>query len=219
MNFMHVAIMVTILLVAMISSMVYYGSRGKKKMGELFTLVADGIGGTVVQKNRMHYPHLTARVKGRPVQMFVHLSEGHRKTSDIMYLVLSTPLTLPSTTLVVTEGFFEVAEGKGPFNEVAGDYLKEIMPGHYVYAEDEDQTIPLFEDGSLARALTPLSRFPNIVLGPDAITAGKPYGGAGDLSPDRVIGEMEKLVDMADLLDQPQKNKKGKKAKKAAASL
>ena len=211
MNFVHVAIMVAILLVVMVASMVYYGSRGKKKMGELFAAVAGKINGTVVQKNRLYYPHLSAHIKGRPVQMFVHLSEGHRKTSDIMYLVLSTPLCLASATLVVKEKFFEVAEGKGPFNEVAGDYLENLMPGHYVYAEDEDKTQPLFADGSLIQALLPLARYPHIVLGPDAITVGKPYGGAGDLAPEKVTAELEKLTAVAALLDKP------KKIKKAAA--
>lgn len=214
MTLVHVAVMTAILLAAMASSMLYYGSRGKKKMRTLFDAVSAQLGGQVRQKNRLHYPHLAAEVDGRPVEMFFHLSEGHRRTSDIVYLVLSTPISLPAPTLVVQEGFFAASAGKGAFNDVAGDYLADLMPGHYIYATDEAHTASLFEDGELAKALASLNRYANIVLGPDAITVGKPYGGALDLVPERIVGDFEKLVALARLLDR----KPAPATKKAAAT-
>ena len=194
MSFLHIAIMVAILLGAMVASMLYYGSRGKKRMGIEFRALAEVLGGTVVQQNRMYYPHLSATVNGHPVELFFHLSEGHRKTSDFIYLVLSTPVAFTSSTLVVTEGFFTAKEDKGDFNEVAGDYLADMMPGRYIYATDEAATASLFRDHALAQGLAPFSRYANIVLGPDAITAGKPYGGAPDLALERLREDLENLV-------------------------
>lgn len=197
MSFVNVAIMLAILLVAMVASMVYYGSRGKKKMGELFRTAADRLNGTVTQQSRMHYPHMTATVDGRPVEVFFHLSEGHRKTSDIVYLVLGTPTRLPAATLVMQEGFFAKTPDKGSFNDAAGDYLEDLMPGRYVYATDEAHTRGLFENGNVAPFLTALSRYPQVVLGPDAVTVGRPYGGPKDLDPERLETELKRLTALA----------------------
>lgn len=202
MTFVHVLVMLAILGGAMVASMLYYGSRGKKSMREGFDRVAEAIGGTVAQKSRMHYPRLTAEVEGRPVEVFVHLSEGHRKTSDIVYLVLSTPVRLPSATLVVQEGYFAAAPDREGFNDVAGDYLADRLPGRYVYADDEAATTALLERGDVVEALARLERYPSLVLGPDAITAGKPYGGARDLLPERLAPELAHLVALARHLQQ-----------------
>ncbi|MBI5136269.1 MAG: hypothetical protein HZA24_02915 [Nitrospirae bacterium] len=197
MTFLNVAIMVGILLAAMVASMLYYGSRGKKQIRHLFDGLASAMGGGVAQQNRMHYPHWTTQVAGRPAELFFYLSEGHRKTADIVYLVLATPIRLPSASLVVEEGFFTTAPDKGSFNAVAGDYLAGLMPGRYVYATDEAATVALFARGGLAERLEPLGRYPNIVLGPDAITVGKPYGGALDLTPERIGQDLAALAALA----------------------
>ncbi len=200
MTFVNVATMVAIFLGAMIASMWYYGTRGKKQIRAQFDTLADKMGGTVEQRNRMHYPHWATEIAGRPVQVFFHLSEGHRKTSDIIYLVISTPISLPSATLIVEEDFFTVSPGKGSFNEVAGDFLADLMPGRYVYAADEEAATRLFRQGGLGERLQPLGRYPNIVLGPDAITVGKPYGGPPDLQPERIRQDIESLMALADHL-------------------
>jgi len=202
MSFVNVAVMVVILLVVMVASMLYYGSRGKKQLKTQFDVLAKAMGGHVVQQNRMHYPHWTAEFEGRPVELFFHLSEGHRKTSDIVYLVMSTPVKLPTTSLVVEEGYFTTSPNKGSFNEVAGDYLADLMPGRYVYGSDETTTSALFEDGVLGPKLEPLKRYPNIVMGPDAITAGKPYGGAMDLTDQRIRQDLASLVSLAEYLNE-----------------
>ncbi|MFQ5508169.1 MAG: hypothetical protein ACE5FN_02400 [Leptospirillia bacterium] len=201
MTFANVAIMVTILLVVMVASMLYYGSRGKKKIRLGFDALAEALGGSVEQKNRMHYPHLKTSFEGRPVECFFHLSEGHRKTSDIVYLVISTPVELPSASLAVKEGVFAAAEGKGSFNDVAGGYLEDVLPGRYVYGADEDYTKALCKDPAVAAAIATLERYPNIVLGPDAITIGKPYGGAPDLRLDRMSGDLGQLVALGQAVD------------------
>ena len=200
MTFVNVATMVSIFLGAMIASMWYYGTRGKKQIRAQFDILADKMGGTVTQRNRMHYPHWSTQVDERPVEIFFHLSEGHRKTSDIIYLVISTPISLPSATLVVEKDYFTVSPGKGSFNEVAGDFLADLMPGRYVYAADEEAAITLFQKGGLGERLQPLERYPNIVLGPDAITVGKPYGGPPDLNLERIRQDMESLIALADHL-------------------
>ncbi|MDH4228650.1 MAG: hypothetical protein OEW11_02755 [Nitrospirota bacterium] len=197
MTFVHVAIMVAVLLAAMVASMLYYGSRGKKKMGEMLQAAARHLGGETTQKSRMHYPHLVATVDGRPVEVFFHLSEGHRKTSDIVYLVATTPTRLPAATLAVQEGYFTKAPDKGPFNAVAGDYLAGLMPGRYVYGTDEAHSMSLFENSGVAPFLAALERYPNVVLGPDAITLGKPYGGPRDLEAARLEQDLHRLTGLA----------------------
>jgi hypothetical protein len=201
MSFVNVAVMVVILLVVMVASMLYYGSRGKKQLKTQFDVLAKAMGGDVAQQNRMHYPHWTTEFEGHPVELFFHLSEGHRKTSDIVYLVMSTPVQLPTTSLVVEEGYFTTSPDKGSFNEVAGDYLADLMPGRYVYGSDEATTSALFEAGALAPKLEPLKRYPNIVMGPDAITLGKPYGGAMDLTEQRIRQDLGNLISLAGHLD------------------
>ncbi|MDH5526286.1 MAG: hypothetical protein OEY97_03135 [Nitrospirota bacterium] len=197
MTFVNVVIMLAILLVAMVASMVYYGSRGKKKMGELFHTAAERLNGTVTQPSRMHYPHMSATVDGRPVEVFYHLSEGHRKTSDIVYLLLATPTRLPAATLVMQEGFFAKTPDKGSFNDAAGDYLPDLMPGRYVYSTDEAHTRALFATGGVSPFLTALHRYPQVVMGPDAVTVGRPYGGPKDLDPERLEGEIRRMISLA----------------------
>lgn len=201
MTFLNVLVMLAILGAGMVASMLYYGSRGKKKMREGMDAVAAAVGGTVVQPSRMHYPRLSTRVDGSPVEVQVHLSEGHRKTSDIIYLVLTTPVRLPAATLVVEEGYFAAAPDRGSFNDVAGDYLADLLPGRYVYADDEPATQALLEDPAVKEQLAALDRFPNIVLGPDAITAGKPYGGPRDLDVERTTADLHALVALAGALE------------------
>jgi len=201
MSFVHVAIMVGILLAAMVASMLYYGARGKKQLKIQFDALAKVMGGQVEQQNRMHYPHWRTEFEGRPVEMFFHLSEGHRKTSDIVYLVISSPVKVASTTLVVEKDYFTTTPDKGSFNEVAGDYLADLMPGRYVYSTDENATKALFEEGELGQSLEPLKRYPNIVLGPDAITLGKPYGGAGDITEQRLRQDLGSLAGLATRLE------------------
>jgi len=197
MSFINVAIMVTVLGLAMGASMLYYGTRGKKRMREGMDRLAGAIGGTVSQKNRMHYPRIAGTVKGRPVEVFIHLSEGHRRTSDIVYLVLSTPVDLPAATLVFAQEYFSVAPGKGGFNDIAGDFLADRVPGRYVYAADEAATDALLAAEGVGKALAAFERYPSIVLGPDAITVGKPYGGARDLLPEQLLPELEHLAALA----------------------
>jgi len=201
MSFFNVAVMVGIVFGIMVASMLYYGSRGKKQMRIGFDALAGILDGTVQQKNRMHYPHLSGTLKGRSVEVFFHLSEGHRRTSDFVYLVLATPAHLAGTTLVVSEGYFATTPGKGNFNEVAGDYLADLMPGRYVYAPDEAHTRALFADGRLVETLAPLARYANIVLGPDAITVGKPYGGPRDLTEQGLLDDLARLTALAGLLE------------------
>jgi len=206
MSFLNLGVMLAILGLGMVASMVYYGSRGKKKMGEGFARVAEAIGGTFEQRSRMHYPHLTARVDGRDITMQVHLSAGHRRASDIVYLVLSTPVALPSATLAVEEGYFAASPNQGPFNDVAGDYLDGLLPGRYVYAEDEAATSALLAQADVAEAIGRLSAYPSLVLGPDAVTLGKPYGGARDLVPERVVPDLSTLTALAGALERAAKN-------------
>ena len=166
MTFLNLGVMLAILGLGMVASMVYYGSRGKKKMGEGFARLAEAIGGTSVQQSRMHYPRLTGTVGGREVTIQVHLSAAQRRASDIVYLVLSTPVALPAATLVVREGYFAAAPGQGAFNDVAGDYLEGLLPGRYVYAEDEPVTRALLAADGVAEAIEALSAYPSLVLGP-----------------------------------------------------
>jgi hypothetical protein len=197
MTFVNVMVMTAILAAAMGASMLYYGGRGKKKMRQGMDKVAGAVGGTVTQPSRMHYPRLAGTVDGRPVEVFIHLSEGHRRTSDIIYLVLSTPVRLPSATLVVEAGYFAASPEREGFNDVAGDFLADVLPGHYVYGADEAATTALLKAPAVTEALAPLSRYPSIVLGPDAVTVGKPYGGAMDLLPERLVPELGHLVALA----------------------
>lgn len=202
MSFVNVAVMLAILGLGMVASMLYYGSRGKKKMREGFDRVAAEIGGTVAQPSRMHYPRLTGEVGGRPVTLQVHLSQGHRKTADIIYLVLSTPAQVASTTLVVREGYFAAAPERAGFNDVAGDYLAGLLPGRYVYADDEAAATALLERDEVAGAVQALAAaYPSLVLGPDAVTAGRPYGGAMDLLPERLLPELSALTALAGALE------------------
>jgi len=201
MTFVNVAVMVTVLALAMGASMLYYGTRGKKRMREGMHRLAGAIGGSVQQKNRMHYPRLSGTVKGRPVEVFIHLSEGHRKTSDIVYLVLATPVDLPAATLVFAREYFAVAPGKGGFNDVAGDFLADRIPDRYLYAADEGFTDRLLAADGVRSGLAAFERYPSIVLGPDAITVGRPYGGAMDLLPERLVPELEHLADLAGCLE------------------
>lgn len=197
MSFVNVAVMVTVLGLAMGASMLYYGTRGKKRMREGMDRLAGALGGTVSQKSRMYYPRLAATVKGRPMEVFIHLSEGHRRTSDIVYLVLSTPVNLPAATLVFAREYFAVAPGKEGFNDVAGDFLADRIPERYVYATDEAATDALLAAEGVREALSAFERYPSVVLGPDAITVGKPYGGARDLLPEQLVPELEHLADLA----------------------
>jgi len=197
MSFVNVAIMVTVLGVAMGASMLYYGTRGKKKMREGMDRLAGAVGGTVHQQSRMHYPRLAATAKGRPVEVFIHLSEGHRRASDIVYLVLSTPVDLPAATLVFARAYFAVAPGKGGFNDVAGDFLADRIADRYVYSTDEAATDALLAADGVREALGAFERYPSVILGPDAITVGKPYGGARDLLPELLVPELEQLSDLA----------------------
>jgi hypothetical protein len=201
MTFVNVLVMLAILGLGMLASMLYYGGRGKKTMRKGFDRVAESVGGTVTQRTRMHDPRLEATLDGRPVSLFVHLSEGHRKTSDLIYLVLSTPVRLPSATLAVEEGYFTAAPDRGSFNEVAGDYLADLLPDRYVYATDEDATRALLTDAAVGKGLTALSRYPQIVLGPDAITVGKPYGGVRDLDPEPMAAELRAVAALAATLE------------------
>jgi hypothetical protein len=197
MSFVNVAIMLAVLGLAMGASMLYYGTRGKKRMREGMDRLAGSVNGTVIQQSRLHYPSLAGTVGGRPVNVFIHLSAGHRKTSDIVYLVLSTPVDLPSGTLVVQQEYFAVAPGKGGFNDVAGDFLADRIPGRYVYAEDEAATDALLAAAGVREELAAFERYPSIVLGPDAITVGKPYGGARDLLPEQIVPELEHMAELA----------------------
>jgi hypothetical protein len=206
MTFLNLGVMLAILGLGMVASMVYYGSRGKKKMGEGFARLAEAVGGTSVQQSRMHYPRLTATVDGREVTVQVHLSAAQRRASDIVYLVLSTPVALPAATLVVREGYFAAAPGQGAFNDVAGDYLEGIFPGRYVYAEDEPATRALLAGDGVAGAIEALSAYPSLVLGPDALTVGKPYGGAKDLLTERVVPELTALAALAGALERAARN-------------
>jgi hypothetical protein len=201
MSFVNVAVMVTVLGLAMGASMLYYGTRGKKRMREGMDRLAGAVGGTVTQQSRMHYPRLSGTVGGRPIEVFVHLSEGHRRTSDIVYLVLSTPVELPSATLVFAREYFAVAPGKAGFNDVAGDFLADRIPDRYVYAADEADADRLLAGEGVRDALAAFERYPSIVLGPDAITVGKPYGGALDLVPERLVPELERLADLGRALE------------------
>jgi hypothetical protein len=219
MSFLNVAIMLAILGLGMVASMLYYGSRGKKKMREGFDRLAAGTGGTVEQPTRMHYPRLTAEVDGRPVTLQVHLSEGHRKTSDIIYLVLSTPARVGCATLVVREGYFAAAPERAGFNDVAGDYLEGLLPGRYVYADDEAATHALLGEADVGAAVPALAEgYPSLVLGPDAVTAGKPYGGATDLLPERLLPEFAALTALAAALERAAPGAKAAKGSKAPAA-
>jgi hypothetical protein len=197
MTFVNVAVMVAVLGLAMGASMLYYGTRGKKRMRQGMDDVAGVVSGTVTQPSRMHYPRLEAQVDGRPVEVFVHLSEGHRKTSDFVYLVLSTPADLAAGTLVFQEGYFAVAPDRAGFNDVAGDYLEGRLPGRYVYAADEALADRLLADAKVRERIAAFERYPGIVLGPDAITVGKPYGGARDLLPEQIVPDLKNLVALA----------------------
>jgi hypothetical protein len=201
MSFLNVAVMLAILGLGMVASMVYYGGRGKKKMRQTMDAAAAALGGTVTQRSRMHYPRLSARVAGRPAEVFVHLSEGHRRTADIIYLVFSVPVRLPGATLVVEEGYFAAAPDRGSFNDVAGDYLAGLVPGRFVYADDEVATTALLKDAEVAERLAPLARFPSLVLGPDAVTVGKPYGGPKDLEAERLAADLKAVVALAGALE------------------
>lgn len=202
MTFLNVAAMLAIIGLGMVASMVYYGSRGKKRMREGFDRIAAEIGATVAQPSRMHYPRLTGQVDGRPITLQVHLSEGHRKTSDIIYLVLSCPARVESTTLVVREGYFAASPERDRFNDVAGDYLEGLLPDRYVYADDEAATKALLGEAAVAGAVQALAAsYPSLVLGPDAVTAGRPYGGPKDLLPERVVPELSALTALAGALE------------------
>ncbi len=202
MSFINVAVMLLVLLLAMIASMLYYGSRGKKQIYQSLVAVAERMSGSVTQKNFMHYSHLKSEVDGTPVELFFHLSEGHRKTSDFIYLVLSTPVKLPTSTIAVAEGVFAKTEDKGNFNDVAGDYLADLWDGRYVYADDDAASRHLLASGAVQTAMAPLYRYANIVLGPDAVTVGKPYGGKLDLAVDRIEADLTALVAAARVAEQ-----------------
>jgi len=104
---------------------------------------------------------------------------------------------LPSGTLVVQQEYFAVAPGQGGFNDVAGDFLADRIPGRYVYAEDEAATDALLATKGVREELGAFERYPSIVLGPDAITVGKPYGGARDLLPEQIVPELEHMAELA----------------------
>jgi hypothetical protein len=201
MIFQQLAMLFTILMVALVLSMFVHTYQSRRKIFknlEKISATIKGFEGKAAQKNILSFPSFEGKDGKRNISAFFHVAEG--KQTSVIYFTSSIDVKAPFSLFLKKEHFYRPVQNNR-LEKNSGNLISDIDPRFEIRSHDEDRTRRFFKSEWVVKHLTDLENYPAIQCGPDAVIISKPYDGVKDTLPEAVAGGFVLLHDLAEAME------------------
>lgn len=187
------------LMAVVLMAMLVHGFIDRRRIVRRFSDLAVSLSGTVRQVHAWSYPTVTATRNGRTLSAGFQVVKAGRR--HVLYLIYGVTVKLGFSLLLLREGVHRPYSDEDALAAISGPILPEIDPRYRVHATDAEAARDLLMQTSLLERLAPLEGFSSLLIGPDALVAGKPCEDLSEIAPALLRSQFEALLALAEAVE------------------
>ena len=174
-----------------------HGFVNRQKIFAAFTDLASRLSGAAGRSAIWAYPYLSGTFEGRPVKIFFHTAENH--TVSVLNLVVELGVGTPDRVLLLQKDGFRdpKPEQKAKLTEEVGPVVPVTGIPFDVRSPEPGQAVALLQSPELAREISALTPYNQILLWDGSLIASKQFEGVAETLPDAMLSTLTRILSLA----------------------
>jgi hypothetical protein len=186
------------ILLVVVVAMFVHSWLDKRRVFKALLPLAGQFPGRLIQESVWVYPRFEGKAGERAFDFFFTVVKAGRQ--HVLYAVYSLKSSVTSDLLLVKTDLYKPIADEAGWSERAGAAILDFHDAGYQARSKSAEAVRSFFP-RLSELLGSLSDFASLQLGPDAVVAGKPYGGLEDVSPQQIGRNVAALQQLAEAME------------------